>query len=174
MSCDDLEHALFSEGSGHANISGLEKTLLNEIKNRICPITYTDIVIGNFIVNLDDNKTILYKVIETNGASFEVVTNNGSASVFYATDNKSMLLCRSVTLRKDFHYKISGLDIKRIIERRQQTPIDTGRQPITKEEVVTAPTAPTAPAVAAITVFRQAEPVNRNWFLTIASCGFLN
>lgn len=112
---DFLEHALFSEGSGApTDVSSLEKSLLNEIKNRMCPIRYTDIVIGNFIVNLDD--MILYKVIETNGASFKVATSDSSATVFYATDKNSMLLCKSTTLGKDFYHKISGLDIRRIIE----------------------------------------------------------
>lgn len=114
---DFLEHALFSEGAGApTDVSTLDKSLLNEIKQRMCPIRYTDIVIGNFIVNLDNDNVILYKVIETNGASFKVATSNSSASVFYATDNKSMLLCKSAALGKDFHHKISGLDIRRIIE----------------------------------------------------------
>jgi len=114
---DFLEHALFSEGAGApTDVSSLDKSLLNEIKQRMCPIRYTDIVIGNFIVNLDNDNVILYKVIETNGASFKVATSNGTATVFYATDKNSMLLCKSTTLSKDFHHKISGLDIRRIIE----------------------------------------------------------
>jgi hypothetical protein len=216
---DFLEHALFSEGAGApTDVSSLEKSLLNEIKNRMCPIRYTDIVIGNFIVNLDDNNMILYKVIETNGASFKVATSNSTATVFYATDNKSMLLCKSATLGKDFHYKISALDIRRIIETfrtnwQQEEPTVVRQKSIrtvsfqnnypeppgqirtdsqkTAEKylyrmeayhngyITDAPTVATAPATAPVTVFRQPEPTTAtakaktNWFLKLATCGFL-
>jgi len=153
-----LDSALFSEGL-QTDISSLDATLLGEIKKKMHPIRYTDIVVGNFIVNLDNDNFILYKVIETNGASFNVATSSGSVSVFYATDNNAMLLCRSAVLGKEFHHKISGLDIKRIIESfRENQQQSVMQQPIT--------------------VFRQ-EPREQHreqskkktdWVLKIATC----
>lgn len=146
---DFLDNALFSEGV-QTDISSLNSALLSEIKTKMHPIRYTDIVIGNFIVNLDNDNIILYKVIETNGASFEVATSGGSVSVFYVTDNNAMLLCRSATLG-EFHHKISGIDIRRIIESFRDN-----QQPQT--------TTQTTPQ----TTFRQ--PKKTDWFLKIATC----
>lgn len=87
------------------------------IKRKFLPINHMDLVVGSFIVYMDEPTMILYKVIsmKDDNTWFTIADNSEHNVVHYMDEDK--LYCNCPALNRDFFFKISKNDILRILNR---------------------------------------------------------
>lgn len=100
------------------NLSFIDYTIKENIKEKCIPIIHQDLVPGNFIVYMKNNDLILYKVlsVELNNTKFYIPYLGKQISVYYKKDKDDNLFCYSRILSMEFQHKISSRDIVRIAD----------------------------------------------------------
>ena len=100
------------------NLTEYDYEFKTKLINKCIPITHMDIVRGNFIVWVNGDKIIIYKVLhaEDNLDYFIVAHKNNHKAIFYERDENNKLFCKSTDSNKKFFLKISETDLKRLVE----------------------------------------------------------
>jgi hypothetical protein len=97
------------------NLNTIHEIVKKTIREILTPICCPDLLKGNFIVDINNNNLILYKVIEIQD-NFFYISHFNKLKVLYVKDN-NQLSCNCTELKLNFYYKISALDIIQMIER---------------------------------------------------------
>lgn len=110
------------------DLSCLSYCVKAQLTKKFVPITHPDLMPGNFIVSLEDNRLIFYNVIAILPANsgVSIVDQHNYIEVLYMYGAQKNLQCKCPYLYQDFLYKISLSDIRYIIESISPTSEENG------------------------------------------------
>jgi hypothetical protein len=97
------------------NLSFLDIKITNNLKAKLQPIKYGELSPGNFLAYFESYYMILYKVVGLkNGSTVVIADQKKHFDVSYDVDKHNKVFYNSVSLDKQFYYKITLNDIRTV------------------------------------------------------------